>query len=185
MAPTTTSLSVMWNQREDLGKPMSTYTLRPGTPLSCDRLYLDNVHIHFVPSASIPPAKFSGGDGPTYEWTAETRELYVRVRPGETHALYANADTQTNPETGSGATQQPLLYSGRLYVTDHKGGSEDDWCRNYKPLRPDDPVAQNWSQVGEITVELLWPTLQADGRAKLSRVPDYRLNKVICDFSLR
>jgi hypothetical protein len=58
------------------------------------------------------------------------------------------------------------------------------WNRTFRPLR-EIPLAYDLHMVSELTIELLWPVLQGNDRMMSWRVPDYRIENVICDFYLR
>jgi hypothetical protein len=173
-------MTVVWTQNAtQLNLPMGRFECTLKTPLSCDELFLDQVYILFKPSSTIPLTTFQDGDGIDKTWRAETRELAVRVRPGMTYQLYSRADTL--PEQSAQAT---LEYSTILEPVPTGQAPEELWCRTYQPLR-DVPVARGYHSVGQITLELLWPCLEADNRTTFTHVPDYRIEKVICNLSWR
>lgn len=206
---TSKKFSVMWANNVQSTRDMGTFRVTLRDPLgersdhpahggiTCDELYLDQVHIKFRPSGTIStgeapfftPREFIPGDSPDYHWRAETMELYVAISPGVRYTMYTQrAQTEYVDETESGMVVQPnrtLQYSSALYLTPSIGIDGDNfWNRTYRPLR-DIPVAYDLHMVSELTIELLWPLLQGDDRVKSWRVPDYRIENVICDFSLR
>lgn len=205
---TSRKFSVMWTNNTDMTRGMSTFRVTLRDPLgersdhpahggiTCEELYLDQVHIKFRPTGSIStgeppffaPREFIPGDSPDLHWRAETMELYVALTPGVRYSMYTQrAQTDAVDET-EGFVVQPnrtLQYSSALYLTPSVGIDGDNfWNRTYRPLR-DIPVAYDLHMVSEMTIELLWPLLQGDDRMVSWRVPDYRIISVICDFSLR
>lgn len=189
--------SMMWvNDPTNYQRPMSTcrMTLRDAGGdawgqstggLTCASLHLDQVHIQFRPSSDIDPTEFVPGDHPDKPWRAETLELYVRTSPGRRSVCYTVGAKQ--PLQASDGAVQPsvsLVYTAALFHVPDLGGAESLHCRTYRPLR-DLPVATNLQNVSELSVDLLWPLLQGDPRAASWYVPNYRIMRVICDFTAR
>lgn len=154
--------------------------------LTCSALYLDQVHIQFRPETDIATGEFQAGDDATKPWLAETTELYVRTSPGRRSVCYTLGASDPVPDT-PGHTVQPkvsLVYTAALSLVPDKGGlhGENVYNRTYRPLR-DLPVATHLQNVSELTVDLLWPLLQADPRIASWYVPNYRIHRVLCEFS--
>lgn len=155
--------------------------------LTCSALYLDQVHIQFRPSENITTTEFVDGDTKDKSWRAETLELYVRTSPGRRSVCYTQGATNPIPSDASGTITRPrvsLVYTAPFFHVPDVGGSEALHCRTYRPLR-DLPIATYLQNVSELTVDLLWPLLQADPRAAKWYVPDYRILRVVCDFTAR
>lgn len=156
-----------------------------GQGLSCEGLHLDQLHIWFVPNtAPSLVGKFEGSDDNTKTWRAETKIVNVCVTPGERYTLLTRPKTAT--ESDSATVHRPdinQIYSVSLHDTAYTGGGDEDfWCRSYAPTR-DSPVARNLLCVGEIQLDLRWPLLQGDPTAAASYVPEYRLERVLAEFS--
>jgi len=154
--------------------------------LTCAALHLDQVLVQFRPTANIAPTEFQANDNSTKTWRDETTELYVRTSPGRRSVCYTVAGTDPLPTSGD-ATVQPrvsLVYTAALHVVPET--SESTLVRTYRPLR-DLPIATYLDNVSELTVDLLWPLLQ--GKAATTPgswyVPNYRIERVICDFTAR
>lgn len=189
--------SLMWvNDSTTHQRPMSScrMTLRdaggdaqgqsPGG-LTCGALYLDQVHIQFRPSEEIAAGEFQPGDSADKSWRAETMELYVRTSPGRRSVCYVlGAQDPVQDAHGSVRPHVSLVYTAALHLVPDVGGSEGLSCRSYRPLR-DLPIATNLQNVSELTVDLLWPLLQADPRTATWYVPNYRILRVVCDFTAR
>ena len=192
--------SVMWSNNDDYTRGMSSFrvTLRDPTGacptreahggITCDELHLDQVHIQFRPTTDIDADEFQHGDSDKLTWRAETMELYVGLTPGVRYTLYTQGAQNLDIDKSDGTVVQPgrsLQYSCALALAPYVGGEgENYWCRTYRPLR-DIPVAYDLHMVAELRIELLWPFLQGDDRVVSWKVPDYRISRVICDFSLR
>lgn len=181
--PSRNHLAIMWSNDATYSRTMTRHTLNlPNDPLDGSRLHLDQVHIIYRPTTDI--TVFTTGDDNTKSWRAETSQLYVRTTPGDRHTLFAVSSSSPLYETSaSTSVVMPTTFSAALTVVPDSEGSEDLWCRTYRPIR-DLPVATNLQQCREITVELLFPLLMADHRTTLSQIPDYRIIKVLCEFSL-
>ena len=191
--------SVMWSNNLTNTRPMSEFrvtlrdaigeTVQQGTHggITCDQLHLDQVHIQFRPTGDITADEFIAGDSSTLHWRPETMELYVQTTPGVRHSMFTQA-VQNADGVSDGTLVQPhrsLQYSSAMFLTGYAGNeAEDYWLRTYRPLR-DLPVAYELRTVSELTIELLWPLLQGDSRVAANRIPDYRIWKVVCDFSMR
>lgn len=148
--------------------------------LAC--LHLDQVQIVFRPSADIEPGEFIAGDTLDKTWRVETYQLMVRTHPGVCHTLYVTAPTDEVNTTA----KQPLKavhYSASLSLVPNVEGNEDYWVRTYRPIR-DMPVAYQVDQMNDIEIELFFPLLMGDKSAPSDRVPDYRILKVYCEFSI-
>lgn len=189
--------SVLWNNNAQYNRPMShqTFTLRDaGGPgqihgLTAKELHLDQVTVWFRPSDRIDPSEFAPGDGVAYSWTGETRELLVRTRPGHRFTMHAitNEGSQHMDQETIREPLRSIQYSAALSQVPNGGTSSDTttkWIRAYRPVR-DLPVAQNLSGVSEVEIELLWPALFADGEMIYQKVPDYRILKILAQFSAK
>lgn len=188
--------SLQWVNNNDNTRPMNTmrFNLRDclstatGTDgLTCRRLHLDQVHIQFRPSTQIGTTEFRTGDNSTLEWINETLQLYVRTTPGARHVLYTsgNYPSQTNVDWSvEPHPQRSLVYSAALSAAHATSADGDDtFCKSYRPIR-DLPVLEHVAGLTEIQVDLLWPLLQGDlTRLVWWSVPDYRILRVICEFS--
>jgi len=148
-------------------------------------LHLDQVHIWFRPSATITSTEFVKGDSTDYNWRVETYQLLVRVTPGQRFTYYCiesgtdGGDTQT-----SRRPERNVQYSTAMSVTPDVEGAEDYWCRTYRPVR-DMPVTTDLNEVSQLTIELIFPMLfQAIGDTSQTSIPDYRVLRVVCEFSL-
>lgn len=159
--------------------------------LTCGRLHLDQVVIHFRPTTDIGSGEFRPGDSSEYDWRAETQLLYVRTTPGARHTLYTDgvpSRTDINQgvdgTTGTGrAAQRSLVYTTSLTPVPYTGlVAEDPWCRTYRPVR-DLPILQHVANLSEIQLDLFWPLLQGDPGTAWWQVPDYRILRVVCEFS--
>lgn len=190
--------SMMWvNDPATHQRPMSTcrMTLRDAGGdamgqshggLTCSALYLDQVHIRFRPTTEIASGEYTGGDSASRTWRDETTELYVRTSPGRRSVCYTLA-AQDPIQPSDGTVTQPrvsLVYTAALHVTPE--ASDTATVRTYRPLR-DLPVATYLSNVSELTVDLLWPLLQGQAATTPGSwyVPNYRIDRVICDFTAR
>lgn len=180
--------SVRFNLREPLGTGMST-TLGGGG-LGGARLHLDQVHIQFRPTTDIALGEFRPGDDDKKDWRAETQALYVRCTPGERYPLLTRMVPSSLPfeervhQNPSRFASHSLTFSAALNVVPFTGlPDEDVWCRTYRPVR-DLPVVAELGSCSEIQLDLLWPLLQGDpAHTTWWTVPDYRILRVICDFS--
>lgn len=152
--------------------------------LACERLHLDQVHIQFRPTTDIRIDEFRAGDDDKKDWRAETQEVYVRCTPGTRHPLLTRSLRQSISQESVREPNHSLTYSAALQVVPYTGLAEEDvWCRTYRPLR-DLPVATDLSDCSELQVDLLWPLLQGHVmETAWWNVPDYRILRVICDFS--
>jgi hypothetical protein len=151
-----------------------------GQGLTCEGLHLDLLHIWFVPNAQIPA--FEGSDSVDKTWRAETKVVNVALSPGERHSLLTRNKITTEDATVSHPTAHQQ-YSVTMHDTAYTGGvNEDYWCRTYAPTR-DSPAARDLRHVTEIQIELLWPLLQGDVAAAFPSVPNYRLERVLAEFS--
>jgi hypothetical protein len=189
--------SMMWvNDPVTHRRPMSTcrMTLRDAGGdamgqshggLTCTGLFLDQVHIQFRPGASIESTEFQTGDNAGRNWRDDTTELYVRTSPGRRSVCYTVRGS--DPLQATDATSVPhvsLIYTTALNVVPE--ASDTSLVRTYRPLR-DLPVATYLNNVSELTVDLLWPLLQGKPTTTPGSwfVPDYRIERVICDFTAR
>lgn len=158
-------------------------TLRKG--LTCRYMHLDQVTVLFRPSKEIDLSEFKDGDSSTLPWRVETAQLMVRIRPGVEHLLYTvNAEVPSNESTIKHPTQS-LTYSSSLCLVPNTEGVEDYWQRTYRPVR-DIPVSQDMDGVSQLEIQLLFPMLftNTSGAIKYTDVPNYRILKVYCEFSL-
>lgn len=189
--------SVMWSNNGSHTRPMShqTVTLRDaGGPgqlhgLSAKELHLDQVTVWFRPSDQIATGEFVTGDTVDFSWTGETRELMVRTRPGHQFALHAvsNIGSDHMGEDTIREPQRSLQYSVAMSQVPNTGSLADAtarWIRTYRPIR-DLPLFENLTCVSELEIELLWPALFADKDMPYQKVPDYRILKVLCQFSAK
>jgi hypothetical protein len=191
--------SLQWVNHTDFKRPMCSvrFNLRDALSqtgdggLTCSRLHLDQVHIQFRPNGeagqptAIQDSEYRLNDDRSKDWLAETLQLYVRVSPGERHTLYTSGRPVEDVDPSSVPhPQRSLVYSVALGAA-HNTGFDlggDAYCRSYRPLR-DLPVLQNVMHLSEIQVDLLWPLLQGDPSAAWWSVPDYRILRVLCEFS--
>ena len=182
--------SIQWVNDATHQRPMSTcrMTLRDAGGdalgqstggLTCGALYLDQVTVEMRPVADIGSTEFQEGDDAARDWWGPTTELYVRTSPGRRSVGYVLG--ATDPVLTTDGTVQPrasLVYTTALGLTPDGG-----WVRTFRPLR-DLPIATHLYNVSEVTVDLLWPLLQAD---KVNHhtwyVPNYRIARVLCDFT--
>ena len=193
--------AMMWvndTQSNNHSRPMSScrMTLRdaggdaigqsPGG-LTCRALYLDQVTIQFRPTDEIAANEFMRGDDATKDWHQETLELYVRTSPGRRSVCYTlGGDQPVQLSDGTVKPQVSLVYTAALHCVPDTEGSGNGRCRTYRPLR-DLPIATHLHNVSELTVDLLWPLLQASGTGTSTSwfVPNYRILRVLCDFTAR
>lgn len=153
--------------------------------LTCDALHVDQVHIWFTPSNDTSlTSLFQTGDDANKQWRAEAQSLHVRLTPGERFSLH------TRP-TSAAVTEDDMVtypvahqtYSASLCYTPGTGADAVDyWCRNYRPTR-DLPAAVGLMGVSELQVDLLWPLLQGDSSVGFTSIPNYRISRVLVDFS--
>lgn len=189
--------SLMWvNDAATHQRPMSScrMTLRDAGGdalgqshggLTCAALYLDQVLVQFRPASQIATTEYQANDNATKTWRNETTELFVRTTPGRRSLCYTVAGT--DPIARGDGTIQPrtsLVYTAALHVVPE--ASESTLVRTYRPQR-DLPVATFLDNVSEITVDLLWPLLQGNAATTPGSwyVPNYRIERVICDFTAR
>lgn len=183
MDPSKTKFSVLWSNNANHNRRMTTHALTLREGLTCDRLHLDQVHIIFRPSASITTSEFIRGDSADLSWRAETSQLLIRTTPGERHTIYVTASSDDTFQSVVRSPHMSLTYSAALSVCPDAEGSEDLWCRTYRPVR-DMPVAHHLYHSSELSIELLFPLLIEDERTQLQQIPDYRILKVLCEFSV-
>lgn len=189
--------SLMWvNDPDTHQRPMSSVrmTLRDAGGdalgqsaggLTCGALHLDQVHIQFRPTQDIAPGEFQPGDDASRNWRAETLELYVRTSPGRRSVCYTlGAKKPVQSSDGTVMPDVSLVYTAALFHVPDVGGTESTYSRTYRPLR-DLPIATHLHGVSELTVDLLWPLLQSDPTNPSWYVPNYRIHRVICDFTAR
>lgn len=151
--------------------------------LTCGALYLDQVDVQFRPTADIGSTEFQSGDNATRDWRDETTSLYVRTSPGRRSVCYtlgAQEPLQTSSD-GAVIPRTSLIYTTSLHIVPEASTSE--LVRTYRPLR-DLPIATQLTNVSDLTVDLLWPLLQGKSVGPGEWfVPDYRLDRVLCDFT--
>lgn len=178
--------SVVWSNNETRTRSMSQHVLTLRKGITCSNLHLDQVTVLFRPSSDIQPAEYLPGDDGTFSWRVETAQLMVRIRPGVEHVFYAvNGDT-TNTDMFIKQPNESLIYSCSMCIAPNVEGVEDYWQRTYRPVR-DIPVSRNLNDISEIDIQLLFPllfTTTSTSGIKYSSVPDYRILKVYCEFSL-
>lgn len=201
---TTGKFSLQWVNTSDFKRPMSSmrFNLRDAmvggsgeSGLTCGRLHLDQVHVQFRPSkkadgsVNITDAELRPGDSRDYDWTTETLQLYVRITPGERHTLYTSGPTTNGSTSDFGNSMVPhpqrsLVYSVALGAAHSTAATTSDaHCRSYRPIR-DLPVLRDSTGLTDIQIDLFWPLLQGDHtNAVWWSVPDYRILRVLCEFS--
>lgn len=194
-------VTVVWTNNTTFSCPMSRHRviLRPDT-LSFRRLHLDQVVILFRPSLVIGDSEFTASDSKDKSWYAETQQLLVRVLPGVRNVLYTTDPTLPGEqENGGGASvskpNQSIVYSAALTQVPTSVNSSVEsnyWLRTYRPVR-DLPVAYDVDATNELWIELQFPMLFGNhpagtaGGAPTSdflSVPNYRILKVFCEFSI-
>lgn len=181
----TQKFSVLWSNNDTYTRPMSIQTLTLRKGLTCRHLHLDQVTVLFRPSADIGSTEFQMGDNADLPWRVETAQLMVRIRPGVEHLLYtANSDVPLNEVIIKQPTQS-LTYSSSLSLVPNVEGLEDYWQRSYRPVR-DCPVSNDLNATSQLEIQLLFPYLftNISGPLTYTTVPDYRILKVYCEFSL-
>lgn len=194
--PMSRQFAVLWTNDSTHTRPMTRHgvTLR-GTGLvgldglTFSSLHLDQVQIVFRPNTDIDAGEYATGDNSTYTWRVETSQLYVQTRPGKNHVLIVTNDTdpKTNEGTVTGQSNlhHHLVYSAALSLAPNVDGNEDYWVRTYRPIR-DLPIAEYGCGISELDIQLLFPLLMGDDRAlPFYTIPNYRILKVICQFSVR
>lgn len=189
--------SVMWSNNATKTRPMTKHriTLRgmndpQGYGFTARHLHLDQVHIIFRPNADIAGSEYVPGDSSSKTWRAETSHLFVRTLPGEQHPCFSSG-TQDGIQgeaslTSTTAVREPtcsLVYSSALSLVPSVEGDEDYWCRTYRPVR-DIPVANFVTNASELDIELMFPLLFNDTTTPFTGVPNYRILKVLCEFSV-
>lgn len=156
--------------------------------LTCGSLFLDQVIVELRPVADIAPSEFKPGDDATRDWWGPTTELYVRTTPGRRSVSYVHGGDESLTHLGRSegtlaAPRANLVYTAALHLVQDTYGTVHQ--RTFRPLR-DLPVATHLQNVSEITIDLLWPLLQADKTHHPTwYVPDYRINRVLCEFTAR
>lgn len=196
--------SVMWmNHPVTWDREMSrhVFPIRDWLPTTAGRtvdpyeawdVYLDQVHLVMNPTEALVaadadpanPFTWATGDNGTLDFRVETNQLLVRFEPnGERHILYTESATDPNTSDSVHNVIVPLMYSGSLSLVPNSG---DAYNRVYHPVR-DLPIAQiSPHQFGlPLSLELLWPILMGNAPEILSHVPNYRILRVMCDFSCR
>lgn len=186
--------SVMWqNNPPHFNRPMSSHTFRLrdlGLPMYDGvTVHVDQITVIFRPIAgvgAIGDHEYVAPDSKDYAWHTETDQLLLRCTPGKRHHLYVGDD----PAVASGTdgtdrqpTQRVAAYSAALAVIPHSAQDESYWVRTYRPIR-DLPVVQDTSQLTEWRLELVFPFLLGDREVLGTSVPDYRIHKVLCEFSV-
>lgn len=197
--------SVMWmNHPVTWDREMSkhTFPIRDWLPVSRDNpyeswdIYLDQVHLILNPleeliKADADPANpfaYTAGDSATYDFRVETYQLLVGFDPnGERHRLYTESASDPNASEQVDNVIVPVVYSSSLTL--HPAvDSGEKYNRIYRPVRPDQPIAQNVASyhfASPLSMELMFPILFANQSGILSYVPNYRILRVLCDFSCR
>lgn len=175
--PSHASFTLLWSNNASKTEKMTSKRMTMRTwswpwGITAKRLHLDQVFIIFRPTTDIGAQEFTAGDDATKSWRAETMQLYVRTDPGHEHPVFSESPGY-----------RPLTYSSALTLCPDVEGSEDYWCRTYRPLR-DVPIATGLNGCTEMNIELLFPALFKDPTPEsLEQIPDYRILKVICHFS--
>ena len=189
----TGKFSLQWiNSGTSRNRPMNSvrFNIRDvqglGEGLTCEALHVDQLHIIFVPSNS--PALtglFRSGDGINVRWRAEAQLVNVRLTPGERYVLATRGTTapSTVNDTTVVAPQLSAAYSASFCNTPYTGAPQEEfWCRSYRPVR-DLPAARHLQGVSQLQIDLLWPLLQGNPEAIHWAIPDYRIDRVVVDFS--
>jgi hypothetical protein len=190
--------SLLWSNNEDFSRNMTRHTFRlrdfGGYVLrKGDAVHLDQVFIIFRPSSDIPMSSFAPGDNQNLTFRAETMQLMVRSDPGARHVLYSEEALPQkydpfapfSSDGSVGTTQRSTLYSCALSLAPDVEGSEDYWCRTYRPIRDLPMISQFQGDLSELTLELIFPLLLADSRSVVTKLPDYRILKVYAELSVR
>lgn len=183
--------SVMWqNNTTTFDRPMSRHTFRLrdlGVPLYDGvTVHVDQIVVIFRPtsgSGAIGDAEYVAPDTKEYTWHTETDQLMLRCNPGARHPFYVGDDPSQSGPGDRGSVQRPATYSAALAVTPNSVGDENYWVRTYRPVR-DLPVIQDTSNLSEWTLELFFPFCMGDSGVFRTSVPDYRILKVLCEFSV-
>lgn len=156
-----------------------------GQGLTCEALYLDQLHVWYTPHDSTRlVGKFQGTDDNTKTWRTESNIVHVRVTPGERYTLLTRPSTSTDNEMVTQPVQHQV-YSVSLHDTPYTGGTNEDyWSRTYAPHR-DSPVSRNLFCVSEIQLDLLWPLMQGMTASEIPfpYMPGYRIERVLAEFS--
>jgi hypothetical protein len=179
-----------------------TFPVRDWLPASRDNpyeswdIYLDQVHLILNPleeliAADADPANpfvYTAGDSALYDFRVETYQLLVRFDPnGERHVMYTESVEDPNTSERVDNVITPVVYSSSMTLQTAVDAGEK-YNRIYRPVRPDQPIAQNVASYhfgSPLSVELLFPILFANETGILSYVPNYRILRVLCDFSCR
>lgn len=188
--------SVIWTNNATYTRPMSRHgvTLRGVgiggmEGLTYNALHLDQVQIVFRPNTSITAPEYVAPDSENYTWRVETSQLFVRTRPGKQHVLISTGSNDRTTPVGTVTSQSEgrhsVVYSAALSLAPNVDGNEDYWVRTYRPVR-DLPIAEHGCGESELDIELFFPLMLDDERAlPFTAVPDYRILKVLCEFSVR
>lgn len=187
--------SIIWANNVTRTRPMSRYrvTLRDVMQMHASQhvledgrtatLHLDQVQIVFRPSSDIGSTEFWANDNTDKTWRVETYQLMVRTHPGVTNTLYVTQPGAPDVEVTAKQPLRAVHYSTALSLVPNVDGNEDYWVRTYRPIR-DTPVAYQVEAMNELEVELFFPLILGDNTAPYDRVPDYRILKVYCEFSI-
>lgn len=185
--------SVMWQNNDTHTRPgMSQHTFRLrdlGVPLYDGvTVHVDQIMIIFRPTegkGAIGADEYQAPDTKEYTWHTETDHLMLRCSPGQRYPLYVGDDPTTShsSDMDQDPVQRPVTFSAALAATPNSVGDESFWVRTYRPIR-DLPVVQDTSNLTEWQLELFFPLLLGDSRMIRTTVPDYRILKVLCDFSV-
>lgn len=185
-----------WNRRMSRHSfPLRDWLPPSKHPYELWDVYLDQVHLILNPvdnltaAAADPTSGFSWqkGDDANYDYRVETYQLLVRFDPnGERFMLYAEPAVDPTREESARSVVNPVQYSSSLFL--HPGTDlGDKHNRVYRPIR-DLPIAQNvapFQTTNPLSIELLWPVLLANDPTVPTTIPDYRILRVMCDFSCR
>ena len=156
---------------------------QPG--LSCKELYLDQVYIVFRPTNQITANEFIAPDSSSYNWHVETDHLLVTTEPGFRYPLYSVGASTEDHQTTAYNPVSLASYSCALSVTPGTEGGDDYWCRTYRPIR-DMPIAVDLHDTNEIRIQLLFPLILDNSiNPTLRQIPDYRILRVLCEFSTK
>lgn len=195
--------SVLWSNNRAFTRPMSKHTFRLrdlGLPMyQGATVHLDQVQIIFRPTTgdgAIDSTEYQGADNDTYPFHTECDNLMVRCTPGVRYPLFVGDDPLLGDQSLAGQNahrpygtdtqhvQRVCTYSAALSTTPNQVGDDSYWVRTYRPIRDLPVLTDPQANLSEWTLELFFPYLLGDAKAIAGQVPDYRILKVYCEFSL-
>ena len=184
--------SIMWANNAAMNRPMSRHTFRLRDLghiflTKKDAVHLDHVYILFTPLNNLTNAQFIPPDSRDLTLRGETMQLMVRTTPGVRHMFFTErSDDKVMGEFDQvDVTTKATTYSSSLSITPDVEGTEDYWCRTYRPIR-DLPVIQDYEgDLTQLTIEFIWPIMLSNHRTVFQQIPDYRIYQVIVEFSIR